>query len=228
MARLGAARKVLAQSSNATITDAASFHAAFPVSRETIERLTLYADLMAHWQKSINLISSKTLDDIWLRHIADSAQLLNFKPEKAKRWIDLGSGGGAPGLVVAICLSEDPDVQVDLVESNAKKCAFLREVIRRTGIKARVYNQRVEDFVLTQKPVDYDVVSARALAPLPRLLDYAETFIQQGAIGLFLKGQHVDEELTEATKCWMIKAQKHPSLSDSLGSILIVESAYRV
>jgi 16S rRNA (guanine527-N7)-methyltransferase len=218
----------MVQPPNTAITDAASFEAAFPVSRETIERLALYADLMAHWQKSINLISSKTLDEFWHRHIADSAQLLKFMPENTKRWIDLGSGGGPPGLVVAICLGDIPGVQVDLVESNAKKCAFLREVIRQTGINTRIYNQRIEEFVSTQKPVDYDVVSARALAPLPRLLEYAETFIQRGAVGLFLKGQHVDEELTEATKCWMIKAQRHPSLTDSQGSILIVESANRV
>lgn len=190
--------------------------------------MTLYADLLARWQKSINLISSKTLDEFWHRHIADSAQLLKFRPEHTKRWVDLGSGGGAPGLVVAICLAEDAGVQVDLVESNGKKCAFLREVIRQTGIGARVFNERVEDFVLAQSPVNYDVVSARALAPLPRLLEYTEMFLQGGAIGLFLKGQQVDQELTEASKYWMIAANKHPSLTDSLGSILIVESAYRV
>lgn len=218
----------MTQSSDKPVTDAKSFAEAFCVSRETMERMALYADLMAHWQKSINLISSKTLDAFWHRHIADSAQLLKYRPEQTKRWVDLGSGGGAPGLVVAICLAEETGVQVDLVESNGKKCAFLREVIRQTGIGARVFNARVEDFVLTENPVNYDVVSARALAPLPRLLEYTETFLQGGAIGLFLKGQQVDQELTEAGKYWMIAAHKHPSLTDSLGSILIVESAHRV
>lgn len=157
-----------------------------PVSRETEERFVLYAELLTRWQRVKNLVASSTLSEIWTRHIADSAQILALAPA-ARRWADLGSGAGFPGLVVAICLAETPDVEIHLIEANARKCAFLREVARECGAPATIHNGRIEDVVPTLNFID--VVTARALAPLPRLIEMGRILIDSGATALFLKSQ---------------------------------------
>jgi 16S rRNA (guanine527-N7)-methyltransferase len=158
-----------------------------PVSRETEERLSLYADRLKRWQAIKNLVGPATLPELWTRHIADSAQLLAHAPA-ARRWVDLGSGAGFPGLVIAILLADVPEARVDLIEANNRKCAFLREVARDTGACAVVHTGRIEDVVPTLSgPVD--VVTARALASVERLLDLGRPLFDQGALGLFLTGE---------------------------------------
>ena len=162
-----------------------------PVSRETEARLSIYVDLLRRWQTIKNLVGPSTLVEIWTRHIADSAQLVDLAPN-AKRWVDLGAGAGFPGLVVAIVLADRPGVQVELIESNARKCAFLRDVIRATEAPARVHPGRIEA-VLPTLQGSVDVVTSRALAPLPELLAFSGALLRGGALGLFLKGAETDK-----------------------------------
>jgi 16S rRNA (guanine527-N7)-methyltransferase len=194
------------------------------VSRESRQKIELYVDLLLSWQKSINLIGPATAATVWERHILDSLQLLPLLPEGTKVIAELGSGAGIPGLVVAIAA----DLEVHLYESNGKKAAFLREAARKTGARAHVHMVRLESLKTDQNLPRVDCVVARALAPLPLLLDYAEPFLSTGAIGLFHKGQDVDAELTEATKCWKIEFVKHASQRDSRGVILEIHEATRV
>ncbi len=157
-----------------------------PVSRETEDRLTAYVDLLRRWQRIKNLVGASTLDTVWTRHIADSAQLVALAPD-ARAWVDLGSGAGFPGLVVAVLLRGRPDARVELIESNERKCAFLREAVRVTGAPARVHAGRIEAALPSvQQPVD--IVTARALAPLPDLLALSKPLLDGGATGLFLTG----------------------------------------
>ncbi len=191
-----------------------------PVSRETIARLDRFvAELMA-WQRRINLIASSTEPVLWTRHVADSLQLLALAPQ-ARIWLDLGSGGGFPGLVIACALADIPGARVHLVESNAKKAAFLREAARVTGAPALVHAARIEDFV-ENAPEPIDVVTARALAPLTELLSMAYPLLKKGTQGLFPKGQDVAGELTEAAKCWKIQASLVPSRTDPKARIVVV------
>jgi 16S rRNA (guanine527-N7)-methyltransferase len=166
------------------------------VSRETQDRLRAYVAELERWQTVKNLVGPATLDQIWTRHIADSAQLLRLAPT-ARRWLDLGSGAGFPGLVIAILLGEGADVH--LVESNGRKCAFLRAAIRATGARAVVHEARIEA-VMSNFTGRIDIVTARALAPLVRLLPMVKDLLRTGAMGIFPKGQDLDAELTEATK----------------------------
>ncbi len=156
------------------------------VSRETERRFALYADLLTRWQRVKNLVAPSTLPEIWTRHIADSAQILEFAPA-ARRWVDFGSGAGFPGLVVAIALADTPGADIHLIEANGRKCAFLREVARECGAPATIHNGRIEDVVPTLNSID--VVTARALAPLPRLIEMGRILIDRGATALFLKSQ---------------------------------------
>ena len=193
-----------------------------PVSRETLARLDRFAATLLAWQRRLNLIARSTEPKLWTRHMADSLQLLALAPE-AKTWVDLGTGGGFPGLVVACALADRPGTQVHLVESNAKKAAFLREAARAAAAPAQIHAVRIEDFVENfGAPVD--VVSARALAPLVELLASAYPLLRTGAVGLFPKGQDVGAELTEAAKCWSIQASLAPSLTDPKGQIVRVTS----
>lgn len=196
----------------------------FDVSRESRPRLELYVDLLLTWQKRINLIGPATAGVVWERHILDSLQLLPLLPKGTRTIAELGSGAGIPGLVVAIAA----DLDVHLYESNGKKAAFLREAARRTGTRAHVHMVRLETLRTEQALPTVDCVLARALAPLPLLLDYAEPFLARGAVGLFHKGQDIDAELTEATKYWKLNVTKHMSLCDSRGVILEVHEAIRV
>lgn len=196
----------------------------FDVSRESAERLETYVSLLLTWQTRINLIGPSTRDDIWSRHIADALQLLPLLPQSAKVLADLGSGAGIPGLILAIARP----LEAHLFESNLKKGAFLREAARQTGAQAQVHSQRIEAAGALAARIKAEAVTARALAPLPKLLDYAQPFFENGAIGYFHKGQDVDAELTDATKSWKMQVEKHPSMTDSRGVILVVKEAHRV
>lgn len=196
------------------------------VSRETLRRLDLIADLLRKWQKTINLVAPATLLDVWSRHIADSLQLINHVPADATRWVDLGSGGGFPGLVVAAALAERPGAEIHLVESDTRKSAFLREAARAAELPASVHAQRIEQ-VSQALASGTQVVSARALAPLPKLLKLAEPFLAAGALGVFPKGRDAERELTEARKGWTLDCDLRASVSDREAQVLLVRSARR-
>jgi 16S rRNA (guanine527-N7)-methyltransferase len=163
---------------------------------ETLRRLDIYANLLQKWQRAVNLVGTSSLDDLWIRHFADSLQVAEAVPE-ARRWLDLGSGAGFPGLVTAIKYAETPGALVHLVEAGRRKCAFLQNVIRATSAPAIVHCGRLEK-VLPGLDEKIDAVSARALAPLDALLGYAEKFIDKGAVGVFSKGKHFGPELTDS------------------------------
>ena len=190
------------------------------VSRETWERLDGLVAHLLQWQQHTNLVAGSTLPQIWIRHVADSLQLLALAPE-AKTWIDLGSGAGFPGLVIACARADMPGAQVHLVESKQKKANFLRECVAALGIPAIVYAQRIEEFTRANKRC-FDVVTARALAPLDKLLGYANPLLKRGGIGLFPKGQDVEAELTAASKSWTIEADLVPSKTDPHARIVRV------
>jgi 16S rRNA (guanine527-N7)-methyltransferase len=192
-----------------------------PVSRETAGLLDRFVDLLTAWQKTTNLISPATVPEIWTRHVADSLQLFSLAP-KAKLWIDLGSGGGFPGIVLACALADVQGAHMHLVESNLKKAAFLREAARQLKLPVSVHAQRIEDFT---KDFDgsADAVTARALAPLVKLIPDAYPLLKAGTEFLFLKGQDVGVELTEASKYWTIGSEMVPSKTGD-GQILIVHS----
>jgi len=196
------------------------------VSRETAARLDAYVALLSHWQSIKNLVAPSTLDQIWTRHVFDSAQLLPYLGE-ARVIADFGSGAGFPGLVLAILLAEQAEVTVHLVESNGRKASFLREAARITAAPAVVHPQRVEAFVAAPPP-GVALITARALAPLSELLALGEGLLKTGTRALFLKGQDVEQELTEATKSWRITCDLIPSLTDPTGRIVRVASAERL
>lgn len=215
--------------------------AMFNVSRETIARLDRFVELLLAWQPKINLISPSTIPSLWTRHVADSLQLLQLaefllpsdkrgregpKRGKGSVWLDLGSGAGFPGIVIACALAEVPGTRVHLVESNMKKAAFLREAVRETKVPAIVHAARIETIASTLGgPVDY--VTARALAPLPKLIEMIAPFVERGAKALLPKGQDLDTELTEATKIWNIEADIVPSKTSETGRILILHGLAR-
>ena len=196
------------------------------VSRETLARLEDYADLLIRWTRAVNLVSRESLADLWRRHMLDSAQLLPLLPEvpddRRRVVLDLGSGAGFPGMVLSILGAGE----LHLVESNQRKVMFLREVARETGSDAHIHGVRVE-----QLPrFSVDAVTARAMAPLERLLEYGAPFIdparasngERPARALFLKGRRVEEELTKAGKLWKMDVERVPSRSDPSGTILVI------
>ena len=193
-----------------------------PVSDDALARLDKFVALLIDWQRRINLIAPSTLPYIWTRHVADSLQLLPLAPG-AKVWVDLGSGGGFPGIPLACALAQRPGAEVHLVESNGKKAAFLREAVRITGVPATVHAERIENFGDSFR-IKPDVVTARALAPLKSLCDQAFSLLAKGAIGLFLKGQDVEAELTEAAKYWTVEDELKPSVTSRDGVIVVVRS----
>ena len=195
------------------------------VSRETAARLDDFLELLLKWQQTTNLVAPSTLDRIWSRHVLDSLQLLALAPQ-ALSWVDLGSGGGFPGLVIACALAERRGAKIHLVESNRKKAAFLREAARQLGLPALVHAERIEDFGPGfEEPVD--TVTARALAPLSELLTLAEPLMKTGVVGLFPKGQDVETELTEAAKYWNIETELVPSRTSTQGRVVVVRNARR-
>ena len=177
------------------------------------------------WQAKTNLVAPSTLPHLWTRHIADSLQLLTLAPS-AKVWVDLGSGGGFPGVVLACALADTSGAVVHLVERNARKAAFLREALRVAGARGVVHGKRIEDIVDSLAgPID--CVTARALAPLHELVGFAEPLVRRGAKAFFLKGQDVGAELTEATKYWNIEPILHSSLTGGQGWIVELDSIAR-
>ncbi len=192
------------------------------VSHETLGGFDRLVEELSVWQTKMNLIGPAEIDQIWTRHVVDSAQLFGLA-QHAETWLDLGSGGGFPGLVVGILLKTCGKGQIDLIESNGRKCAFLREAARVTGARARVRQGRIEDLV-----VDYvdkiDVVTARAVAPLSQLLLWCKDLLRSGAIAIFPKGRDVEAELTQAAKSWKVEVEQRPSLTDRDGRIVIVRS----
>ena len=177
------------------------------------------------WQAKTNLVAPSTLPHLWTRHIADSLQLLTLAPS-AKVWVDLGSGGGFPGVVLACALADTSGAVVHLVERNARKAAFLREALRVAGARGVVHGKRIEDIVDSPAgPID--CVTARALAPLHELVGFAEPLVRRGAKAFFLKGQDVGAELTEATKYWNIEPILHSSLTGGQGWIVELDAIAR-
>lgn len=187
----------------------------FDVSRESLSRLEAYVALLKKWQERLNLVAPSTLEEIWTRHIADSLQLIPLLPPNTRSIVDLGSGAGLPGVVLALART----IHVHLVEANARKAAFLRQAIRLTGAGATLHNMRIEELALASPP---QVVTARALARLPQLLKLAYPFSQGGALCLFHKGQDVERELAEAATTWSMVATRWPSLIDPRGVILAI------
>lgn len=197
-----------------------------PVSQETAQRLETFRRLLAEWNEHTNLVGPKELDLFWSRHALDSAQLLRIAPPEAKRWVDLGSGAGFPALVLACFLAEREGASVHMVESIGKKARFLNEVIQAAGLPGQVFNLRIEDF--RGGSGRYDVVTARALAPLNRLIPYAKPILDRGAQGLFHKGADLDAEMAAANDALSggaYQADVLESLSDPRGRIVRVTKA---
>jgi len=182
------------------------------VSRETIKKFQAYLTLLENWQRRINLVSNSTLGEAWQRHILDSGQLAAHYPPQTNHILDVGSGAGFPGLVLAIM----GGVTVDLVESDQRKAVFLSTVIRELGLPAKVHNQRIE----TMPNLRPDVITARALAPVPKLLNLIETQLHPDGVCLFLKGASVEDELTNLQSYSTMVATTYPSLSGSTGVVL--------
>ena len=202
-----------------------NFASVTDVSRETLEKLQVYADLLVKWQSSYNLVGPTTLADLWQRHMLDSAQMVPLvrkaHPEKAQfTWLDFGSGAGFPGLVMSIMGLG----HAHMVESNGKKCAFMREVVRKTGTQATVHQVRIEDMNHTE----VDFITSRALAPVSELLNWGERFLAEGVEFWLLKGRGVDQELTDAGLCWKMDVQRHQSQTDEDGVCLHIRGVTRV
>ncbi len=203
--------------------DRARALALVPVSPDTEARLAIYVELLGRWRKVTNLISAASFAEVWTRHIADSAQLLAFAPQ-ARRWVDMGSGAGFPGMVVAIQLADAPGARVHCLESDRRKCAFLREVARATGAAAEIHPVRIESIdPATLAPVD--AVTARAFAPLPRVLEFAKVWLAQGAVGVFPRGRSAEAQLEIAPAAPDLAIEIFASKLDPEAAILRVRSA---
>ena len=194
-----------------------------PVSRETGDRLAAYVDLLARWRKTTNLIAGSTFPSVWTRHIADSAQLLALAPT-ARRWIDMGSGAGFPGLVIAIQLADAPGAVVHCIESDQRKCAFLREAVRATGAAATIHPARVEAIDVASLGA-VDSVTARAFAPLPLTLKLARTWIEHGAVGVFPRGESAKDQVAALPEATAYAIEVLPSLVDARSAILRVRQS---
>lgn len=205
--------------------DRAVWLAQSDVSRETAVRLDALVALLSRWSRRINLVGRSTLDAIWTRHVADSAQLWPLAPDAARRWVDLGSGAGFPGLVIA-ALARDvrPALRVTLIESDARKCAFMAEAARAMDVAVTILPSRIE----ATAPQRADVVSARALAPLPALLPLAARHLAPDGVALFLKGAGAQAELTEAAAAWHTDIRLERSVTDPSGAVIIARGIRRV
>jgi 16S rRNA (guanine527-N7)-methyltransferase len=187
------------------------------VSRETLAGLTQYVALLEKWNPRINLVSRSTLDDVWTRHIQDSFQLFDLAQSESSHWVDIGSGGGFPGLVIALLAAEKrPNLRVTLVESDQRKATFLRQVIRETGLSATVISERIE----VTAPLAATTLSARALAELSTLCDYADRHLVTGGIALFPKGASWKKEMSAADASWSYSLLTHTSQTDPNSVIL--------
>ncbi len=198
------------------------FAAQFPVSRETLARLETYAALLPQWQKAVNLVARSTIDNLWDRHIADSAQLLKLAPD-AQTWLDIGSGAGFPGLVIAILRAQHGQGGVTLIESDRRKCAFMKEVCRQTGIAVDIVEERIESSATHDRVGSADIVSARALASLSQLIELSSPYRHSNSICLFMKGQAVAAELKEAAQHWSFRCDLVSSITDTSARIAVMK-----
>ncbi len=195
-----------------------------PVSRETFEKLLAFCEVFRDWARRINLVAPSTLDDLWNRHLLDSAQLWPLA-SNATRWLDLGSGGGFPGLVIGFLLQDRAGSAIDLVDSNRKKTAFLQSVVGQFGLPARIHSQRIGPEIRgSGQP---DVVTARALAPLPELLELASPWLLRGASGFFHKGRDYPREVKESADIWKYDLVEHPSKIETDSVILEIRNLER-
>lgn len=195
------------------------------VSRETLERLWIYEELLKKWNPRINMVARSTIGDVWQRHITDSAQILKHATLSADSWVDLGTGGGFPGIVVAIVAHEiRPGIRVTCLESDTRKATFLRTVLRETGISAKILMDRIEK----ASPQQADIVSARALAPLSQLLAYAQRHLKPSGEALFQKGAEHEREIQEALETWSFQVDKIPSTTNPDAVILRIGEIERV
>jgi len=208
----------------ARIDSPESFQRTFEISRETLDRLKTYAQLLVRWQKTINLVAPSTLSDFWHRHFADSAQLWRYRPPEARVWLDIGSGAGFPGLVLAILGAEAGATHHILIESDSRKAAFLREVGRETGITVDILGMRIENPQTCAKVSAVDCITARALAPLPRLLEMSAPYFSPSTLGLFLKGRDVAVEIEQAAESWRFAYELKPSVTDRDARVVLLKA----
>ncbi len=204
-------------------SDRANALALVPVPPETEARLAVYVELLGRWRKVTNLISEASFAEVWTRHIADSAQLLSLVPQ-ARRWVDMGSGAGFPGMVIAIQLADVAGARVHCLESDRRKCAFLREVARATGAPAEIHPVRIES-IDPESLAPVDAVTARAFAPLPRLLEFAKVWIAKGAVGVFPRGRSAEAQLETIPAAQDLAIDILASKLDPQAAILRVRSA---
>lgn len=206
----------------------------FAVSRETVGRLATYEAMLRRWQKTINLVAPSTLNHIWHRHFADSAQIYGVARRMAEagetgreRWLDIGSGAGFPGLVIAILAAERGGTHHTLIEGDSRKAAFLREVARETGVVVDILATRIEIPANRAKVGEINFLTARALAPLPRLIELAYPYFSPHTTGLFLKGREAAAEVEEASRDWTYAYELKPSVTDKEGRVLVLQSLER-
>jgi len=191
----------------------------------TAERLRIFVALLTKWNAAINLVSATSLSDVWARHVADSAQLLALVPPGRKRWVDMGAGAGFPGAVVALITADTPDaVEMVLIESDQRKAVFLSNVSRETGVPMVIHAERIEQV----PPQQADIVSARALAPLRKLCDFADRHLATGGAALFPKGGQYDAEVVQARQAWAFDLEPHISTTDPTGTVLKLKDLRRV
>jgi 16S rRNA (guanine527-N7)-methyltransferase len=194
-------------------------------SEATVERLERHLGLLAKWNSAINLVSPSSLEQAWARHASDSVQIFSLGGGSCSHWADLGSGAGFPGMVVALLAQElAPEMRVSLVEADRRKAEFLRTVSRETGVPVTILDSRIE----TLPPLQADVISARALAPLPVLCSFADRHMVPSGRAIFLKGARAEEEIAAARKDWQFDLQRLPSLTDPAASILVLAELHRV
>jgi len=201
-----------------------SFQARLGVSRETMARLDQLEQLLRKWNPAINLVAQSSIAALWQRHFMDSAQVFDLASPTKGIWADLGSGGGFPGLVIAILAREwAPELQIILVEADRRKAAFLATVVRDCALPARIIAERIEE----TPPLGAQFLSARALAPLSKLLDYAERHLQQDGVAMFSKGSNWRDEVSAARKFWRFEVTAHPSMTDENAAILEIRGIAR-
>lgn len=219
----------MTRDSGRAVESAQDFAKQFSVSRETLARLSSYQALLGKWQKSVNLVGPATLAQFWGRHAADSAQILALAPAHAKCWLDLGSGAGFPGLVLAILLAErTPAARVHMVESDRKKANFLRTVVRECGLTAEIHHQRIEAVPLDAGLPPIDVITARALAALPQLATLMSRFFNPSTVALVHKGRDWQEELTRCRQYWKMQTHIHASLTDPAARMIEISELQRI
>ncbi len=197
----------------------------YPVSRETFERLKILVARVEEWQKKTNLVAPSTLNDMWSRHIADSLQCIKLKPD-ARHWVDIGSGGGFPGLVVAAVMADYEESSIDLIESIQKKCSFLRQVNRQMQARAKVHCDRIEN--ISSTIAQPEIVTARALAALPLLLELSSPWLLNGATALFHKGREFEAELADCDGLWSFDLVSHESVISTDSVILEISNLKRI